>query len=229
METQQGHRRRLRERFERTGFAGFAEHEALELILTLCIPRKDVKISAKALLKRFGSLKGVLDAAPEETCQVAGIGRVAPVALRIIRESASLYLRQTAEGGDLLNSTDKIEAFFRSRLGGQGKEVFEIALLDKAYRLLKDGVERVEEGTVDRVVVYPRKIMEAALRRGASAVVLAHNHPAGQAAASEKDRALTAAIIQAGLPLGVSVLDHLVVTGNEVFSFRRCNLIPKSV
>ena len=227
MDKHQGHRQRLRERFERTGFEGFAEHEAIELLLTLCLPRQDVKPPAKALLSRFGSLKGVLDAPPDELRQVAGIGRVAPVALRVIREAASLYLLQTVEGRDILNSTDKIEALFRSRLSGLNREVFEAAYLDKAFRLLKNGIERIEVGTVDRAAVYPRKVMEAALRRGASAIILAHNHPAGQLEASKRDQVLTTALIQAGAPLGIRVLDHLIIAGNQVFSCRRQGLLPK--
>lgn len=93
-----GHRKRLRDRFERSGFAGFADHEVLELLLTLAIPRKDVKVPAKQLLKRFGSLRAVLDADALELRSVEGIGTVAPVALRIVRESAQLYLQEQVEG-----------------------------------------------------------------------------------------------------------------------------------
>src|SRR5438874_11395929 len=89
-----GHRQRLRERFLNSGFAGFAQHEVVELLLTLCIPRGDVKPRAKALLDRFGTLRAILDASASDLQQVEGIGEVTPVALRIIRETASLYLQQ---------------------------------------------------------------------------------------------------------------------------------------
>lgn len=215
-----GHRERLRQRFERTGFAGFSDYEVVELLLTLCIPRRDVKQPAKALLKHFGNLKGVLDAEMEELRAIEGIGKVTPVALRIIREAAHLYLQQGAEGREILNSASRVEAFWRSRLSGLTREVFEVAYLDKAYRLLPNGVERMEVGTVDRTVVYPRKVVEAALRRSASALLLAHNHPTGRAYPSEADITLTKMIQKAAAPLDIRIIDHLIVAGSSVFSFR---------
>src|SRR2546422_1467359 len=93
----EGHRQRLRERFVKPGLDGFADYEVIELLLTLAIPRSDVKQPAKALMARFGNLRSILDAPLEELRAVEGIGAVTPVALRIIREAASLYLQQAAE------------------------------------------------------------------------------------------------------------------------------------
>ena len=95
-----GHRQRLRERFIRSGFGGFNDYEVVELLLTLAIPRLDVKQPAKALIARFENLRGILDARPEELREVAGIGTVAPVALQVIRAAAALYLQQSAEGAE---------------------------------------------------------------------------------------------------------------------------------
>mgnify|MGYP001227855410 CR=1 FL=1 len=220
-----GHRQRLRERFLKVGFAGFSDHEVVELLLTLCIPRCDVKPPAKALIQRFGSLKAILDAPLEDLREVSGLGAVAPVALRIIRDAASLYLQQSAEEQPLLNSTERLEAFWHSRLGGKRNEVFEVAYLDSGYHLLEDGVERLEEGIVDRTQVYPRKVMEAALRRGAAALVVAHNHPAGNARPSPQDKQLTQALIRAASALSIKLIDHLIITEEDHFSFRRAGLL----
>ncbi len=148
-----GHRQRLRERFLNSGLSGFAEHEVVELLLTLCIPYRDVKPSAKALLDKFGNLRGILDAPVPDLQQVAGIGQVAPVALRIVRETATLYLQQHAEYGTALSSPHALANFWRTRLGGLKHEVFEVAFLDTAYKLIRNGVETLEEGTVDRAAV----------------------------------------------------------------------------
>src|SRR5712691_3282391 len=112
-----GHRQRLRDRFMRNGLAGFADHEVIELLLTLAIPRSDVKQPAKALLARFGTLRGILDAPLAELQAVSGIGTVTPVALRVIREVASLYLQQSAESHDALADPHVLARFWRVRIG----------------------------------------------------------------------------------------------------------------
>lgn len=220
-----GHRQRLRQRFLKSGFAGMAEHEVIELLLTLAIPRKDVKKPAKDLLTRFGSLGGILDAPFEDLRKVPGIGTVAPVAFCIIHEAANLYLQQKAEAETSLAFPETLYEFWRARFGGLRVEVFEVAYLDSGYRLLRDGVERLEEGTVDRATVYPRKVMEAALRKGAAALVFAHNHPSGDVTPSEHDKILTKALVLAASTLHIKVHDHLIVSKEHVFSFRKEGLL----
>ena len=220
-----GHRKRLRERFLKTGFAGFADHEIVELLLTLAIPRSDVKQPAKELLHRFGSLRGILDAPLDELRKVKGIGEVAPVALRIIREAATLYLQQRAEATGSMADPAYLYDFWRARLGDLRHEVFEVAYLDSSARLLRNGIERLETGTVDRANVYPRKVMEAALRKGAAALVFAHNHPSGDVTPSKQDKLITEALVLAATTLNIEVLDHLIVCADKVFSFRKEGLL----
>lgn len=220
-----GHRQRLRDRFLKAGFDGLAEHEVVELLLTLAIPRSDVKQPAKALLQRFGNLRGILDAPLDELRAVKGIGDVTPVALQIIRAAATLYLQQATEGAEVLADPDRLTDFWRMRLGGLRNEVFEVAYLDSGLRLLRDGVERLEEGTIDRAAVYPRRVVEAALRRGAAAVVLAHNHPNGDVKPSEQDKLLTRALVLAAETVHLRILDHLIVSPDVAFSFRKAGLL----
>jgi len=220
-----GHRQRLRDRFLKVGLEGLAEHEVIELLLTLAIPRSDVKQPAKALLRRFGNLRGILDAPLDELRAVKGIGAVTPVALKIIRAAATLYLQQSAEGVEFPADPDRLADFWRMKIGALQDEVFEVAYLDSGLRLLRDGVERLEEGTIDRATVYPRRVVEAALRRGAAAVVLAHNHPNGDVNPSEQDKLLTRAIVLAAEAVQISIVDHLIVSPDKVFSFREAGLL----
>lgn len=218
-----GHRQRLRERFLKAGLGSFADYEAVELLLTLAIPRKDVKLPAKVAIERFGSLRGVLDAPLEELRKIPGIGGVAPVALRIIREAANRYLQQRGQETFSLANQEALFDYCRSALGALPHEVFKVFYLDSGYRLLGD--ETLQEGTVDRAVVYPRKVMDAALRKGASTLVFAHNHPNGNVQPSDQDKTLTRALVLAAETLQIKVLDHLIVSKDAIFSFRKEGLL----
>jgi DNA repair protein RadC len=220
-----GHRRRLRERYERAGLAGFAPHEILELLLTLAIPRKDVKPPARALLARYGTLRGVLDAPLHELRTVPGLGEAASIALHVIRDTATLYLREEVEQHESLADPMALSRFWRLRLGGLDHEVFEAAFLDTGFKLVRNGIATLEEGTVDRAAVYPRVVFENALRKGAAGVVVAHNHPSGNVQPSDQDKVVTRSLVLAAATLQVKLLDHLIVSRDEVFSFRAEGLL----
>ncbi|HSA32488.1 MAG TPA: DNA repair protein RadC [bacterium] len=220
-----GHRQRLRDRFLRTGLEGFSEHEIVELLLTLAIPRRDVKPAAKELVRRFGGLRGVLDAPIDDLRAVPGIGAVAPIALKMIRESAALYLLKGGEEAPFLGDAGKLVDFWRIRMGALRNETVEVAYLDAGHRLVRDGVETLAEGTVDRAALYPRRVVESALRRGAAAIVLAHNHPNGIATPSDADTMLTRAIVRALYTVSIRMLDHIIVAGGTHFSFRNAGLL----
>ncbi len=220
-----GHRKRLRDRFLKSGFDGFAEHEVVELLLTLAIPRSDVKQQAKALLNRFGSLRGILDAPLAELRSVKGIGEVTAISLKVIRGAATRYLQEVSEEAEVLSDPERISNFWRMQIGHLKHEVFAVAYLDSAYRLLHNGVEMLQEGTIDRAAVYPRRVVEAALKRQAAALVLAHNHPNGNVEPSEQDKLVTRAIVLAAETIGLRVADHLIVSESQTFSFSKAGLL----
>ncbi|MDR1432733.1 MAG: DNA repair protein RadC [Puniceicoccales bacterium] len=220
-----GHRNRLRKRFLRSGFVGFADHEIVELLLTLSIPRKDVKATAKHLLQTFGSLAGIFDADIGEVVQVKGIGQSTAVALRIIRAVNSLYLQEKIESEPAFDSVGKAIELWRSRLSCLKFEVVEVAYLNSSLRLMKDGIERLETGTASATVFYPRKIAETAIRHGATAVIIAHNHPTGPAEPSDYDERSTRTIKTALQYLDIRLLDHIIISSNDAFSFKEHGLL----
>ena len=125
----------------------------------------------------------------------------------------------------MLREPDRLSDFWRMEIGHLKHEVFAVAYLDTAHRLVRDGVETLQEGTIDRAAVYPRRVVEAALRREAAAVVLAHNHPNGNLEPSEHDKLVTRAIALAAETISLRVVDHLIVSASETFSFRKAGLL----
>ena len=220
-----GHRMRLRTRFLKTGLRGFAEHEILELILTLCIPRRDVKDLAKALLKKFGTIRSVLDAKPEQLRSFSGLGEASTVCFMLIKAFSEYYLQQRTTEQPIFTNNAVLVQFWQSRLGSFHHEVFEIAYLDAGYRLLEDGIERLEEGIAERTHVYQQKILKSALLRGASHFVLAHNHPSGTAQPSQSDLQITQCLQYACAILQVRFLDHIIIAKDGFYSFRQSGFL----
>ena len=161
----------------------------------------------------------------EEIKKVKGMGEITPVFLRMVREIISLYLQQAIEKQEALSDPNRLHEFWRVKIGTNSNEVFMVGYLDSRYCLLRDGIETLEEGTVDRATVYPRRVVEAALRRRAAAIVLAHNHPNADARPSEQDKLITKALVLAAAAVQLKVLDHLIVTPDRVFSFRQEGLL----
>lgn len=223
MEDQHGHRQRLRARFEQAGLDGFADHEALELLLCYAIPRKDVKPIAKELLKRFGGLTGVLNAAGEDLLEVPGIGESAGVLLRLMRPLFQRYQRGLLTPGQPLLEGDRLFDYCAALLSAERYERLYVLALDSRGRLLLSHL--VSEGDEGETAVYPRLIVAALLRARASQAVLCHNHPAGDPAPSLADRQMTEALRSMLAPLHIRLYDHVVVGAEGLYSFRREGLI----
>jgi DNA repair protein RadC len=220
-----GHRSRLRQRLHKNGFQNFSDYEQVELLLTYCIPRKDVKPIAKELIRKYKNLKGVLNAEKHNLVKLEGIGPNTIDFLHMLRDASILYSSQSTDKGPILNGSSKLEKLYKTRIGGLKHEVFEIGLLDKSYRLIEDSIDRVEEGYTDYVNIYPGKIARMALDANAKGVVLVHNHPGGTTEPSVEDIQITKTMQKALKTLDIELVDHLIITENECFSFRREQLL----
>jgi len=213
-----GHRKRLRARFAMHGFDGFHDYEVIELLLTYAIPRSDVKPAAKRLLKTFGTLAGVFDAPVSELSQVRGIGEKTAVFLTLIKQAELRYLASDLPGKSVFDRPDKVKAHLRLLVQGRGMECFGAIFTDQQHRHIATQI--MFEGTVDRTAVYPRNLMKRALELNAKGMVVFHNHPGGTTQASEEDVLLTRRMTEACAPLDIKVLDHFLIAGTEVLSFR---------
>ncbi|GAB4387834.1 MAG: DNA repair protein RadC [Thermodesulfovibrionales bacterium] len=218
------HRERLRSRFLKGGFDGLQDYEALELLLTYAIPRRDVKPLAKDLMKRFGGFRGVLDARFEDLVSVKGIKEKTAAYIMALKGCAALYLRDGVKGRKQISSTSALLDYCTVAMAGLKDEQFRAVFLNSQNEVLADEV--IQEGTVDQSVVYPRKVMERALHHKASALIVVHNHPSGSCKPSAEDRRLTAELCQVARGLGLRVHDHLIICGRGHFSFLERGLMP---
>jgi DNA repair protein RadC len=217
------HRTRLRERFEKSGVGAMHDYESLELLLTYVIPRRDVKLLAKNLIERFGSLSGVIDANPRELESVKGIGPRSALLIPLIKELCTEYMAEKMISRDLLSSPRAVVDFARMKLAALPHEDFMVIFLNVKNEVIN--YETIHEGTVDRAVVYPRKIVESALAHHAVGLILVHNHPSGHPEPSAEDKSITNSIAEACRTMDIRILDHIVVGREGYFSFTEHNLI----
>lgn len=210
-----GHRKRVRDRFRANGLEGFSAHEVLELLLFYTRPRGDVNPLAHALLDAFGSLKGVLEASPEQLMTVPGVGEETATMLSMMVPLFRQYQKSCLELVSFTHRSD-VEKYCVALTAGLRTEHFYALLLNSKGQLL--GRKLIAEGTLNEVNAYPRQVVEAALSHNAYSVVLCHNHPGGMAAPS-RDDVLTTKMISSTLgALNVNLLDHMVVAGEQVYS-----------
>ena len=183
-----GHRQRKRERFLKQGADGLADHEVLELLLYYAIPRRDTNETAHRLLQKFGTLQNVFNAPAEELSRVEGMGEGAALFLTLL---PAVYRRTMRSTGPekVLNSVEKCGRYFLSLLAQERQETLYQLCLDAKGKLLT--CKKLSQGSADCTALSVRQVVENALLSGASAVVLAHNHPSGVALPSENDRAVT--------------------------------------
>ncbi|MEX0645565.1 MAG: DNA repair protein RadC [Parvularculaceae bacterium] len=218
-----GHRERLRERFARAGVAGVQDYELLELILFRSKPRGDVKPLAKELIKRFGGFAEVLAAPVERLVEVKGVGAETALELKLVHAAGVKLTQERVLKRPIISSWNDLLAYCRAAMADDSIEQFRILFLDKKNILIADEVQ--QRGTVDHTPVYPREVVKRALELGASAVILAHNHPSGDPTPSHADIDMTKQIVEAGRALGIRVHDHLVIGKTREASFKSLGLL----
>jgi DNA repair protein RadC len=218
-----GHRERLRERVATSGPSSLADYELLEFILTLAIPRVDTKQQAKALIREFGSIGGVLSADAAALTRVKGIGTRAAVAITAIRETALRMLRGEIENKPVLASWQALLDYLRADMAYGSIERVRVLYLNSKNALIRD--EIASEGSIDEAAVHVREVIRRAIDLGAAGLILVHNHPSGDPKPSRADIQLTRDIIEAGRRLKIAVHDHVIIGTEGHASLRALGLM----
>ena len=190
----------------------------MELLLTYAVPRRDTKPLAWALLKKFGTLAAVFDADENQLTQVDGIGTGAARFLRLIRAVFKKYSLDEVKETVSIRTPQQVLEYCKASLAGKKEECLEIIYLSVRNTVMSTQV--VASGLIDRVAVSPRKIVECALAAKASAIILVHNHPSGDATPSQEDISLTQDVIQAAALFGILVHDHIIVGKGSHYSLK---------
>ncbi|MBW1678737.1 MAG: DNA repair protein RadC [Deltaproteobacteria bacterium] len=221
----EGHRKRLREKFIKSGIAGFHDYEIVELLLTLGTPRKDCKQQAKDAIKKFKTLRGVLEAPMEELQEIKGIGPHNVFGIKLIQEVARKFLKEKIIEKPICKSSKEVFDYLFHSMRDLKKEMFKVVFLDGKNQII--GVEDLFEGTLNTSPVYPREIIKRAIRNNALSLIFAHNHPSGSPEPSQTDKEITKDLTFAGNIMQIKVLDHVIIGDNRHFSFADEGLIEK--
>ena len=219
----EGHRARMRARLLAAGPEALADHEMLEMVLFLALPRRDTKPLARMLLARFGSFAGSIAAPPTELATIDGLGEAGVAALKLIQAAALRLMRAEIMHQPVLASWDRLMAYLTASLARERIEQFRVLFLDTRNRLLAD--EALGRGTVNHTPVYPREVVKRALELHATALILVHNHPSGDPTPSAGDLAMTQEIRAAAQTLSIVLHDHVIIGNDKWLSFRREGLL----
>ncbi|MBF0462776.1 MAG: DNA repair protein RadC [Magnetococcales bacterium] len=212
-----GHRERLRRRFLNEGLERFENHQVLELLLFNALPRQDTNRIAHLLLQRFGCLSAVLDADVRDLASVPGMGEVAAAFLSLIPSLTRRYLHDSATREKTpLNDPYRTSRFLVPLMAGRVEEVFYALCLDNRCQLLFPAL--ISRGTVTDALIHPRQVVETVLRHKSVNLILAHNHPSGVLQASQSDINLTSLLQRLFLPMGIRLVDHVIVAGEKTLS-----------
>jgi len=213
----EGHRRRLREKFIRSGLQGFLDYEVIELLLTLGTPRKDCKNQAKEALMRFKTLRGVLEADSRELQAINGLGPQNVFGIKLIHHVSRRFLRDKMMDRPVCHSSQEVFDYLYHSIRDSMKEMFKVLFLDAKNNVIEE--KTIFAGTVDSSAVYPREIIRLALKNNASSLIFVHNHPSGDPDPSESDKDITKELVFAANIMQLKVLDHIIIGNNCYFSF----------
>lgn len=209
----ENHRQRMMERCQRTGFASFADHEVLEMLLYYSKPRGDTNETAHMLLERFGRIDNVFEASPEELMQIDGIGQHSAILMQLIRESARRYTKAVMQNRKRFSHIRDVAEFANACFVGATSEQLYLFLFNNGMEMIDSVL--LTTGAINSAEIPTRMMLEKAILKRASCAILAHNHPHGLAVPSDSDIQLTYHAAEVLGLINIPLLEHLVFAENR--------------
>lgn len=219
----EGHRKRLKDRFICEGLQSFEPHQVLELMLFYTIPRRDTNEIAHRLINKFGSLADVFEADVKDLATIDGLGENSAVFLSMISSTCAYYLKSKHGEKPIIDSSTKAGEYALSLFIGQKYEVFYVVCLDSQNRVSWSDI--IFEGTLNETSIYPRNLIEIALRHKANSIIIAHNHPGGSLKPSSADLNATKSIKAALDTVSIKLLDHIIIGDHKYMSFAESGIL----
>jgi DNA repair protein RadC len=199
------------------------DYEIIELLLTLGTPRKDCKQEAKAAIKAFNGLRGVLDASVDDLQVIKGIGPSNAFGLKLFQAVSERYAKEKVLSKTSLTTPQKVAEYLREKFGKEKKEHFFILLMDSQNNLID--TDDVSIGILNESLVHPREVFELAIRKLAARIIIGHNHPSGNVKPSIEDLKLTQRLQSVGELVGIPVVDHIIVSSDSYMSLKERGLL----
>lgn len=217
------HRKRRRAVYLKSGFTGWHDYEILEFLLFYALPQKNTKWMAKKLIEEFKTLDGVLTADFDRLQTVKGIGPHAATLFKVVKEISTIFLERQMEHIDIVSSPSIAVEYLRLKLLKSREEKFIVLFLNNQNQVISS--EILQTGTVNKSVLYPRTIIERALKHNATGIILAHNHPSGTLEASKEDIVISNKLKEACKNIDVNLLDHIIITDTNYLSLKAKSLV----
>ena len=214
----------LEGRFVRSGFDGFSDLQLIELLLSLVLPPRKAKNCSKQCVEQFNNLRGLLAASPQELRQV-GLTPRCICGIKLLHALPEQVLKARLIDQPAYDSSGEFFDYLRYSMQDLAREVFKVIYTNNQNRITH--VTNLFEGTLESVSIRPREIVESAVEHRATALVFAHNHPAGDPKPSKSDKQLTRDLVFTGMIMQIRVLDHIIIGGDTYFSFADAGLIQK--
>lgn len=218
-----GHRARLRQKLAESGGEALHDHELIEYLLALAIPRRDTKPLAKALLREFGGIGGLMSADWQAIARVPGMGDTSVAAIKIVQATMLRTLRNEVAARPVLASWQALLDYLRADMAFLGVERVRVLHLNSRNMLIRD--DHMGDGSIDQAAIYVREVIKRAMELGSASLILVHNHPSGDPSPSRQDIDITRQIVEAGKRLGISVHDHIIMAANGHASLRAQGLL----
>ena len=221
---QQGHRARLRKKFLD---GQLAEYEILELLLAYVIPRRDVRALSRQLYKKYGNIHSLMSAPMDDLIKNDGIKENTATFFKLIHKITEMEYKLVLDEKPIFYNYNKLTNYCKLILADKQVEEFHAFYLDGEHRLILD--EKHSSGTVDWAAVYIREIVKKALDLNARSIVMVHNHPTPGVAFSSQDIEITKELEIALDKLGIKLYDHLLVSGDIIYSARNMRLLDNKL